>query len=165
MIARKRWRDQTRWQESSVRTSTVGTHSGEPARAIETLRGALEICERTKTQEYTNRTLLALVRAEVELFKLVGGDETSDTSGQWMTYLEDIARSKNLPGILIQHSLLKADFHLAQERVDEARNTLIQALDIYNSPGVKSLQKQILEKIKEIDTKKKIKEIDSTTKT
>lgn len=129
------------------------TYSGEPASAIETLRGALEICERKKTQEYTNRTLLALVRAEIELFKLVGGDETSDSSGQWMTYLEDTAQSKNLPGILIQHSLLKTDFQLAQGRISDARITLIEALDIHNSPGVRSLQNQVLEKIKEIDTK------------
>ncbi|MHA2078011.1 MAG: hypothetical protein ACXAB0_02485 [Candidatus Thorarchaeota archaeon] len=141
------------------------TFSGEPARAIDTLRSALEICERTKTQEYINRTLLVLGRAEVELFKLEGGDETSDTSGQWMTYLEDTARSKNLPGILIQHSLLKADFHIAQGRIDEARTTLIQALDIYDSPGVKSLQKKILEKIKEIDTKIKKSETTSSINT
>lgn len=129
------------------------TFSGEPATAIETLKGALEICERLKTQQYMNRTLLALVRAEIELFKLEGGDETSDSSGQWMAYLEDIARSKNLPGILIQHSLLKADFQIAQERAVEARETLIKALNIYNSPGVRSLQNQVLEKIKKIDTK------------
>jgi tetratricopeptide (TPR) repeat protein len=129
------------------------TVSGEPARAIETLRGALEIWERIKTQEYMNRTLLALVRAEIESFKQVGGDDTSDSSGQWMTYLEDSARSKNLPGILIQHSLLKADFQLSQGRINDARITLVAALDIYNSPGVRSLQNQVLEKIKEIDTK------------
>ncbi len=129
------------------------TLSGEPASAIETLRGALEIWERTKTQEYINRTMLALVQAEVELFKLEGGDETSDSSGQWMTYLEDIAQSKNLPGILIQHSLLKTDFQLAQGRISDARITLVEALDIYNSPGVRSLQNKVLEKIKEIDTK------------
>jgi len=55
--------------------------------------------------------------------------------------------------ILIQHALLKTDFQLAQGRTSEARETLIKALDIYNSPGVKSLQNQILEKIKKIDTK------------
>jgi tetratricopeptide (TPR) repeat protein len=131
------------------------TFSGEPATAIETLRSALEIYERTETQEYINRTLLALVRAEIEFFKLEGGDETSDSTGQWMTYLEDTARSKNFPGILIQHSILKADFHLAQGRVGDARTTLIQALDIHDSPGVRSLQKQILEKIRVIDTKTK----------
>jgi len=132
------------------------TVSGAPATAIETLRRALEIFERIKTQEYTNRTLLALVHAEIKLFKLEGGDETSDSSGQWMTYLEDVARSMNLPGILIQHSLLKAEFHIAQERSVEARETLIDALDIYNSPGVRSLKDQVIEKIREIDTKSKM---------
>ncbi len=132
------------------------TISGEPASAVETLRGALEICERTKTQQYMNRVLLALVRAEIAYFKQEGGDQTSDSSGQWMTYLEDIACSKNLPGILIQHSLLKADFQLAQGRISDARNTLIEAIDIHNSPGVRSLQNQLLEKIKEIDTKSSI---------
>ncbi len=126
--------------------------SGQPASAIETLRSALEICERTKTQEYMNRVLLALVRGEIELFKQSGGDETSDTSGQWMTYLEDIARSKKLPGILIQHALLKAEFLLAQGKTSESRKTLIVALDIHDSPGVRSLQKQVLTKIREIDT-------------
>ncbi|MHA1951162.1 MAG: tetratricopeptide repeat protein [Candidatus Thorarchaeota archaeon] len=130
--------------------------SGDPASAIETLKGALEICERTETQQYTNRTLLALVSAEIELFKQEGGDDTSDSSGQWMTYLEDTARSKNLPGILIQHAILKADFQVAQGRTDEARATLVNALDIYNSPGVRTLQKAALEKIRLIDMNKVI---------
>jgi len=129
------------------------TATGEPATAIETIKNALEICERTHTPIYRNRCLIAIVNAEIAVYKQKGGDETSDSSGQWMTYLEDIAQSKNLQCILIQHALLKTDFQLAQGRTSEARETLIKALDIYNSPGVKSLQNQILEKIKKIDTK------------
>jgi tetratricopeptide (TPR) repeat protein len=129
------------------------TATGEPASAIETIKNALEICERTQTPIYRNRCLIAIVNAEIAVYKQKGGDETSDSSGQWMTYLEDIARSKNLPGILIQHSLLKTDFQLAQGRISDARITLVEALDIYNSPGVRSLQNQVLEKIKEIDNR------------
>ena len=75
-----------------------------------------------------------------------------------MIYLEDIAQSKDLPGILIQHALLKADLQLSQGRDSDARNTLIKALDIYNSPGVKSLLNQVHERIREIGTKTKTQE-------
>jgi tetratricopeptide (TPR) repeat protein len=127
-------------------------YTGNPASAIESIRGALEICERTSTQLYVNRSLLALTRAEIELYKLERSDETSNSSGVWMTYLEDTARERNLPGLMIQHALLKAEFLLLQRRISDARNTLIDALDIYHSPGVRSLKNQVLKKIQEIDT-------------
>lgn len=129
------------------------TASGNPRESINILQNALEICERTNTQMYLNRCVFALACAEMELFKLEGGDETNDSTGHWMEYLEELAHSRNLPGLLIQHSLLKAELQKYQNRYEDARSTLIDALTIYDSPGVKSLQNQVLEKIREIDTR------------
>lgn len=125
---------------------------GGPSTGLETLKQALEIYERTNTQMYKNRCLLALVRAEIEIYRLAGGDDTSDDAGHWMTYLEDHARSRNLPGILMEHSLLKAELQVLQKRRDDARKTLIDALEIEKSPGVRTLHNKILDLIKNIDT-------------
>jgi tetratricopeptide (TPR) repeat protein len=126
---------------------------GEPATAIETLKSALEICERTQTAIYINRCVLALANAEIAVYRLEGGDDTAESAGPWMSYLEERAVEKNLPGLRMQHAMLQADFRILQKRREEAREILIAALDIYNSPGVRSLQKQVLEKIRQIDTR------------
>ena len=128
------------------------TARGGPTTGLETLKQALEIFERTNTQMYTNRCLLALARAEIEIYRLAGGDDTSDAAGHWMAFLEDHARTRNLPGILMEHSLLKAELQILQKRHADARNTLVDALEIENSPGVRTLHNRILEQIKNLDT-------------
>ncbi|MFW9810606.1 MAG: hypothetical protein ACFFE6_14605, partial [Candidatus Thorarchaeota archaeon] len=132
------------------------TATGSPADAIATIKNALEICERTETAIYRNRCLLGLAQAELAVFQLEGGDDTGESPGSWMNYLEEKALEHNLPGLLMQHRMLLADFRLLQNRIPEARKILIDALDLYDSPGVRTLQRQILEKIRSIDTRKQI---------
>jgi tetratricopeptide (TPR) repeat protein len=126
--------------------------SGDFLSGVDLLTRALEICDRiTRSQRLINRCLLALTKAEIELFETQDQKETDpDDSGPWMTRLGQEARKKGFPGIQLQHALLKAEF---QEKIglsDVAMETLDLALSSASSPGTKSLQQQINDKIENL---------------
>ena len=68
-----------------------------------------------------------------------------------LSRLEKYAKEKDLPGILMEHALLKAEFQAGQNRIDAARKTLSDALVIYDSPSVVSLHSKIRERISGLD--------------
>ncbi|MHA2378047.1 MAG: hypothetical protein ACXADS_02125 [Candidatus Thorarchaeota archaeon] len=125
--------------------------SGDTLTAVHSLEKALEISERVNAPVYTNRCLIALVRAEIAASTSQNGNKGSDVSGPWMSRLEEHACKKDLPGILMQQRVLKAEFLMAQGRKEEARKILVDALEIYDSPGVRTLQQRILEMIGKLD--------------
>ena len=116
------------------------------------LEQALEIAERRPSLIAMNRELSALIETEIQSFVKSGGEASQDVSGPYMLRLEEIAREKNLLGILMQHAILKADFRVVQERYGEAKAILTDALKIHDSPGVETLQRKILEKIQDLDS-------------
>ncbi len=119
---------------------------------VQTIEEALKIFERTRRQYEVNRCLLALTRTEIELFKIESQEMDPMDSGPWMIRLEREAREKNLPGILIQHALLKAQFQEKLGQKEAARDTLMDALDISDSPGVRTLRNMVMERVSELDT-------------
>ncbi|MFW9888225.1 MAG: tetratricopeptide repeat protein [Candidatus Thorarchaeota archaeon] len=125
--------------------------SDDPLTAIQSISDALEIGKRLNYQMFVGRCLLSLARAEIAAYPVMKEGIYADASGPWMSQLGQHATEKNLPGVLIQHALLKADFRIKQGQLHDARATLVEALDWYNSPGLKSLQHMIISKIKEID--------------
>jgi hypothetical protein len=68
-----------------------------------------------------------------------------------MSKLKTHAEKMNYPGIRMQHALLKADYQILMNDYESARETLEAALIIHDSPSVKSLRKQISEKIAETE--------------
>jgi tetratricopeptide (TPR) repeat protein len=116
------------------------------------LEQSLEIAERRPSLIAMNRALSRLIEAEIQSFVRSSGKSTQDVSGPYMTRLEEIAVKKNLPGILMQHAILKADFRVVQERYDEARAILNDALKIHDSPGVKALRKKIHARLQDMDS-------------
>ena len=114
--------------------------SGNPQAAIDSLEQALSINEQLNTQIAINRCLIALTQAEIQLASESG---TQDCSGPWMVRLETHARKKDYPGIQMQAALLRAEFLMKQGRKVEAQQVLRDALDILDSPTVKTLRTKI----------------------
>ena len=60
-----------------------------------------------------------------------------------MVRLESHARKKDYPGIQMHAALLRAEFLAKQDRKNEAREVLQDALEILDSPMVKTLRIKI----------------------
>ena len=93
-----------------------------------------------KIQIQINRILIALTQSEIQLT-----DESTDddTSGPWMVKLESHVRRKDYPGIRMHAALLRAQFLAKQGRNEEAKEVLYNALEILDSPTVKTLRSKI----------------------
>ena len=122
---------------------------GNSLNGIMSLEQSMEIIDRMNIGVIKGPCLIALARAEMNV-QSIGGDV--DTSGPWMSRLEDYAREKELPGILMEHALLKAEFQLGQNRIEAARKTLVDALGIHDSPSVASLRDRIQMRIDDLDS-------------
>jgi tetratricopeptide (TPR) repeat protein len=114
--------------------------SGNTQAGIDSLVQSLSIVELLNNQMYTNRILISLSKAEIQL---VGDIESEDASHQWITRLEHHARKKEYPGILMHAALLRAKLFAKQGRIEEAQEVLKEALTILDSPSVKSLRVEI----------------------
>ena len=114
---------------------------------IQTLEEAFEIFDRINIDLFAVPNLIELTKAEVSTYD-IGGD--LDTSGPWMSQLEQRARERDYPGILMEHALLKAEFQMKQDEPDAARKTLTDALNIYDSPSVQTLRKKIEERLQSL---------------
>ena len=114
--------------------------AGNPQDAITSLEQALSIHESLNIQAAINTDLIALTEAEIQM---VEDSSFEDSSGPWMVRLESHARKMGYPGIQMQAALLRAQFFVKQGRKDEARNVLQEALEILDSPTVKTLRGRI----------------------
>lgn len=123
----------------------------EIANGMQIIQSSLEIGDRLNMQTFVNRCLIALVRAEIMNYEV--NDNTSDPrdSGPWMVRLEKEAREKRLPGILMQHALLKGQFRIKLKQIGAAREILESALEISDEPSVMTLRDQILDQVKDIE--------------
>jgi tetratricopeptide (TPR) repeat protein len=113
---------------------------GAPQDAIMNIEQALSIHESLNSQAAINMDLLALTEIEIQL---VEESSSEDSSGPWMVRLESHARKKGYPGIQMQAALLRAEFFVKHGRKDEARTVLQEALEILDSPTVKTLRGRI----------------------
>ncbi|MHA1935854.1 MAG: hypothetical protein ACW97A_11275, partial [Candidatus Thorarchaeota archaeon] len=62
------------------------------------------------------------------------------------------AREKNLPGIIMLHALLKAEYFLAQNLKEEAVGALSEALIEEHSDTAMTLYKRVRSKLEELQT-------------
>ncbi|MGY5871885.1 MAG: tetratricopeptide repeat protein [Candidatus Thorarchaeota archaeon] len=139
------------WLSSYYYTSglyeiAIGNHEA----GVESIERALESCERGKRQVGINHCLLALTKNEIERFVLDENAIDPNDSGPWMTRLEREAREKNLHGILMQHSLLKAEFQERIEQFEAARETLHNAMEICDLPSVSTQRDWILNRLEKL---------------
>ncbi|MHA2303013.1 MAG: tetratricopeptide repeat protein [Candidatus Thorarchaeota archaeon] len=99
-----------------------------------------------------NYVLIELTK--VEIARVVGSQESgldSQTSGPWMSRLGEHTLERNLSGIRVHNALLKADYQSKIGEHEAALYTLQDALNISDSPGVKTLRKRINERLEELE--------------
>lgn len=119
--------------------------------AMDFLEKSHEIMERYTIGIYQNSILLDLARVEVLLAEQLKSNTQSVTPGKWLSTLEKYALDHKLPGIRMQVALLKSEFYKNQGQLKDAYGTLLEALNITDSPGVTTLKKRITAKIQEIE--------------
>ncbi|MFW9913575.1 MAG: hypothetical protein ACFFEU_13945 [Candidatus Thorarchaeota archaeon] len=103
-------------------------------------------------QILANYSLVGLT--QVEVAKAVKGQTSGlniHTSGPWMSRLEEHAHERNFPGIRMQHAILKADYQAKISEHEAAMHTLNDALNISNSPGLKTFRKMINKRLEELE--------------
>ncbi len=120
---------------------------GRTLEGMSELEDALEIFDQNSNDLLAVPCLIDLVKTEVKKYD-IGGD--LETSGPWMDELEKRAQERDYPGILMEHALLKAEFQVKQGAHEAARKTLTDALNIYDSPSVKTLRKKIEDNIQSL---------------
>jgi hypothetical protein len=69
----------------------------------------------------------------------------------WLGQLRKHVIDNRLPGIQMKYALIKSDFLDMYGRYEEARAILVDALGLTDSPGVRSLEEIIRDKIKQLD--------------
>ncbi len=120
---------------------------GKTLGGMSSLEEAFDIFDQNSNERLAVPCLVDLTKAEVKNYD-IGGD--LDTSGPWMSRLEQRARERDYPGILMEHALLKAEFQMKQGSYEAARKTLNDALKILDSPSVKTLREKIKEQIQSL---------------
>jgi len=71
--------------------------------------------------------------------------------GKWLSKLETHAMEHDLSGIRMYAALLKSEFYLNRGQLKDAHAILVDALNITDSLGVKTLKKKINGKIRELN--------------
>ncbi|MHA2143441.1 MAG: tetratricopeptide repeat protein [Candidatus Thorarchaeota archaeon] len=115
--------------------------------ALDTLQQALMIFEELNHQMFINRCLRLLTKVEIAIVEKSNQYTNPNTSGLWMTKLEEHARKRNYPGVRIQHALLKAEYLSEIGENESAKFTLKDALTYSDSPGMKTLKQRIHERL------------------
>ncbi len=119
--------------------------------AIASLGKALEISIRLGRKLGLNMCLAKLAEAEVRM-----GDESShfgnsDESGSWLGYLEEMATSEELPGVLGEALVLKAELSLRNGDIEKAREYAQEAARLSNQPGLSFLRQFLMNLGEEAD--------------
>ncbi|MFX1367871.1 MAG: hypothetical protein ACFFAY_04660 [Promethearchaeota archaeon] len=120
---------------------------GNPLAAIQLLVPWYNLFLKTPAAIYNNRFLLGLTRAEIAA-NLAG--VWIEASEEWMNKLENHAKEKQLPGIIMQHALLKAEYLMSQEQNEEAIKILQDALLDEHSDTTRTLYERIQKKLEEL---------------
>ncbi|MHA2143111.1 MAG: hypothetical protein ACXADD_16635 [Candidatus Thorarchaeota archaeon] len=119
--------------------------------ALSSLQEALNLSS-PQFQLPVNYALIGLAQVEVAKAVKTGTSNLNlHTSGEWMSRLEEHALERNYPGIRIQHAILKADYQSKIGEHEAAMHTLNDALNISDSPGVKTLRKKINEQLVQLE--------------
>ena len=124
---------------------------GDYLAAIDYIGKTQEISERFQSCLGQNLTLLNLVKAELLLAKQSTEGMVRYAPGKWLSKLENHAIDHDLPGVRMYAALFKSEFYQNQGLLRDALGTLRQALEITDSPGVKTLRRKITKRIQELD--------------
>ncbi len=119
--------------------------------ALDFLEQALEITENAPGSTAQNNVLLDLTRIELAMNSYSNDRSNNVTPGRWLSKLEEHAIECNYLGLRMQAALLKSEFYQIHGQLKDAHATLVDALNITDSLGVKTLRKKINGKIRELN--------------
>jgi tetratricopeptide (TPR) repeat protein len=119
--------------------------------AIDLLEKVMEISERGPNIISMNNALIDLTRAELLLANQSADSLESIRPGKWLSRLEKHAIEHDLPGIRMYAALFKSEFYQNHDQLKDAQATLLDALNITESLGVKTLRKKITDRIREMN--------------
>ena len=120
--------------------------------ALDLFEKAWDIAERNPAGTNQNRALLDLAHAEILLSGQSKDNAKIVIPGRWLCKLESYAEEKEQPGIRMQAAMLKSEFYQNHDQLKDAHATLLEALDITDSPGVNTLRKKIITRISELES-------------
>ncbi len=110
--------------------------------ALENFENALEINEKLQRQSRMNECLFLLAETEVQHY-MEGPDSEGIIALHRITTMEDMARKKDLPGVLGLALLLKARMLLFEGHDEEAQTILNQVRELSENPGTAFLKDRI----------------------
>ena len=124
-------------------TGLIERTEGNLIDAMASFERAFEIVERLERQGRINECLLMLAETEIQLnYEMVTGRQDQSKS-HWLSLAEEMARRKNLPGVLGQVLLLKAKVQFLHNENRTAQSILEQVLNLSENPGSRFLQQKI----------------------
>ncbi len=119
--------------------------------ALDLFEKAWEITERRPRVDRENRLLLDLAQVEILFDNQLIDSSKVVVPGKWLSKLEAHAEEYDLPGIRMYAALLKSKFYQKHDQLKDAQATLLDALNITDSLGVKTLRKKTSERIQELN--------------
>ncbi|MFW9975526.1 MAG: tetratricopeptide repeat protein [Candidatus Thorarchaeota archaeon] len=132
-------------------SGTIEFKSGDFPSAIDLFKQVLEISERTLNPIIRNLALLGLAGVEIAVASKSKAGTHDVTPGEWLSQLERYAVECDLPGIRMQAALLKSELYQKHGQLRDAHAILVDALDITDSLGVKTLRNRISVRIQELE--------------
>jgi tetratricopeptide (TPR) repeat protein len=123
---------------------------GDYSTALDYFEKAEEIAQRFPFGINQNIALLDLARVEIVLDSQSTDNSKSVVSGKWLSNLEQHAVKRDFPGIRMYAALLKSEFYYNNREIRDAQAILQDALEITDSPGVRTLRKKIIQKLDEL---------------
>jgi tetratricopeptide (TPR) repeat protein len=124
-------------------TGLIERSEGNLIDAMANFERAFEIIERLERQGRINECLLVLAETEIQLNHEKRKGPIDQSASHWLNLAEEMARRKDLPGVLGQVLLLKAKIELLQSDFGSAEIILNQVRDLSEKPGSRFLQQKM----------------------
>ncbi|MFW9849268.1 MAG: tetratricopeptide repeat protein [Candidatus Thorarchaeota archaeon] len=97
-----------------------------------------------------NICLLNLTEIEIDMLTDTSLHEDLDSSGRWMTKLEEYLQKNDFPGITALSMILRAKLRYRQGKYDEVREILKEVQEIGNKPSMRYINDLIVTKFPDV---------------
>jgi len=120
----------------------ISRAEGRLSDALESFENALEVMERLHRQGRINECIYLLAETEIQHY-MASSESDGLLALHWLSTMEDMARKKDLPGVLGLSLLLKVRMLLFQGHDEEAQSLMDQVRELSKHPGTRFLRDRI----------------------
>lgn len=113
-------------------------------------RKALDYNVEDPTPMTKNICLPNLTEMEIDMLADTEIRENHDSSGNWMTKLEEYVQHNDFPGIMAQSKLLKAKLRYRQGKYDDVRRILKEVQETAKAPSMRYLNDMMISKLPDV---------------